>query len=230
LGSSFISLIYQLLPFCQFSYVELLPSIFTLLKNKVSPLSKYITDVDEASGRYNYDCSGFLDYSIQRVMPEAYAELPSSKTNSQRPLAQDFYTLFSSKTKGTVHWKRIRKASDLRGGDIVAWLRPKDNDSKNTGHVMLVRAKPSNNPNQPNEILIPVIDSTSSIHANAKDNRLKGQTGLGTGTIGVITNDSGEPISYHWWGGESRREESTPIAFGRVKQIEVLQSIASICF
>ncbi|NMF60274.1 hypothetical protein [Pseudanabaena yagii] len=176
---------------------------------------QHITDVDEANGRYNYDCSGFLDYSLQRVLPEAYAEIPVSKSKVHRPLAQDFYTLFATQAKETKHWKRIHKASDLRGGDIVAWLRPQDLDSHNTGHVMLVRAKPSLNPDRPNEILIPVIDSTSAPHA--KDSRSKGQTGLGTGTIGIVQNAEGNAIAYYWRGGLSKREEITPIAFGRLK-------------
>ncbi|PZO35262.1 MAG: hypothetical protein DCF19_24275 [Pseudanabaena frigida] len=178
---------------------------------------QHITDVDEASGRYNYDCSGFLDYSLQRVLPEAYAELPISKSKVHRPLAQDFYTLFSSKTQETKHWERIRKASDLRSGDIVAWLRPQDLDSHNTGHVMLVRANPSPNPDRPNEILIPVIDSTSAPHAKDSRSRSKGQTGLGTGSIGIVQNDEGDAIAYYWRGGLSKRKEITPIAFGRVK-------------
>ncbi|TYQ30544.1 hypothetical protein [Pseudanabaena sp. UWO310] len=184
------------------------------LETKQTSTYQHITDVDEASGRYNYDCSGFLDYSLQRVLPEAYGELPVSKSKVHRPLAQDFYALFASKAQETKHWERIRKASDLRAGDIVAWLRPQDLDSHNTGHVMIVRAKPSPNPDRPNEILIPVIDSTSAPHA--KDSRRKGQTGLGTGTIGVVQNAEGEAIAYYWRGGLSKREEITPIAFGRL--------------
>lgn len=183
------------------------------LAAKQTSTYQHFTDVDEASGRYNYDCSGFLDYSLQRVLPEAYAELPISKSKVHRPLAQDFYKLFSSEAPKTKHWERIRKASDLRGGDIVAWLRPQDLDSHNTGHVMLVRDKPSPNPDRPNEILIPIIDSTSAPHA--KDNRNKGQTGLGTGTIGIVQNAEGDPIAYYWRGGLSKRKELTPIAFGR---------------
>jgi hypothetical protein len=186
------------------------------LAAKQTSTYQHITDVDESSGRYNYDCSGFLHYSLQRVFPEAYAELPVSRSKVHRPLAQDFYALFSSKAQETKHWERIRKASDLRAGDIVAWLRPQDLDSHNTGHVMLVRAKPSPNPDRLNEILIPVIDSTSAPHANDSRSREKGQTGLGTGMIGVVQNTEGEPIAYYWRGGLSKREEITPIAFGRL--------------
>ena len=172
------------------------------------------TNVDEATGRFNYDCSGFLDYALQKISPAAYAELPLTKAGSKRPLAQDFYTLFLHTTKASSHWERIRKVSHVHAGDIVSWLRPMDNDSTNTGHVMVVKAQPSLNPNQSDEMLVSVIDSTTSPHA--QDTRRKGQTGLGSGTIGIIINSKGEPIAYHWRGGASKREERTPIAFGRL--------------
>lgn len=172
------------------------------------------TDVDEGSGRFNYDCSGFLDYTLQKISPEAYTEIPISKQSSKRPLAQDFYKLFSHVPKKSVHWERIRKVRHIRAGDIVVWLRPSESDSKNTGHVMVVKAQPSVNPNQTDEFLVPVVDSTSSPHA--QDSRRKGQTGLGSGVIGVIVDSKGEPMAFHWRGGESKREEKTSIAFGRM--------------
>lgn len=173
------------------------------------------TDVDESSGRFNYDCSGFLDYSLQKISPEAYAELPISKPSSKRPLAEDFHTLFSQSAKQSNHWQRIRKVSNVRAGDIVVWLRPIDNDSNNTGHVMVVKSQPTINPQQQDEVLIPVIDSTTSPHD--RDSRSPDQTGLGTGTIGIIINRKGEPLAYHWRGGKSKRAEKTPIAFGRLR-------------
>jgi hypothetical protein len=174
------------------------------------------TDVDEASGRFNYDCSGFLDYALQKVSPLAYAQLPISKPKSRRPLAQDFYNLFSSRsTKSSSHWQHIRKLNNVHAGDVVAWLRPIDNDSNNTGHVMLVKGEPRLNPQRNDEILISVIDSTSSPHA--QDSRRKGQTGLGSGTIGILVNRKSEPIAYRWRGGKSEREEQTSITFGRLR-------------
>jgi len=172
------------------------------------------TDVSEPEGRFNYDCSGFLDYALRHIAREAYAELPISKPRDKRPLAQDFYTLFSGLSQPSVHWQRVRKPMDLVPGDIVSWLRPPDNDSHNTGHVMLVRDTPRLNPREADEVLIPVMDSTRSPHA--QDSRSKDHTGLGTGTIGVIIDAQGLPVSYRWRGGQSKREETTPIAFGRL--------------
>lgn len=173
------------------------------------------TDVDEGAGRFDYDCSGFLDYVLRSVAPDAYKELPVSKPSAKRPLAQDFYALFSGLAQPSGSWSTVPKASELEPGDIVSWLRPPDNDSNNTGHVMLVRAKPSRNPQESDELLVPVIDSTSSPHA--ADSRAKGQTGLGSGTIGLIVDAAGRAVSYRWRGGLSRREEITPIALGRLR-------------
>jgi hypothetical protein len=174
------------------------------------------TDVYEASGRFNFDCSGFLDYALQKVSPSAYAQLPISRPSSRRPLAQDFYNLFSRRTtKSSSHWQHIRKLNHVHAGDIVAWLRPIDNDSNNTGHVMLVRTEPRLNPQRSDEILISVIDSTSSPHD--QDSRHKGQTGLGSGTIGILVDQNDEAIAYRWRGGKSKREEQTSITFGRLR-------------
>ncbi|QKQ75188.1 hypothetical protein [Nostoc sp. TCL240-02] len=170
------------------------------------------TDVDEVVGRFNYDCSGFLDYALQKISQEAYAEVPVSK--SKRPLAQDFYTLFSHPISKLSHWVQIYRVSRLRAGDVVVWLRPPDSDSHNTGHVMVISGKPTAT-SLANERLIPVIDSTSSPHA--QDSRHRKQTGLGTGVIGVIVDSQDKAIAFRWRGGESKQEKETAIAFGRLR-------------
>jgi len=177
------------------------------------------TEVDESAGQFDYDCSGFVDYALKKVAPAAYKELPISKASAKRPLAQDFYNFFSSLTGSSLtgksaHWEAIGKATDLKPGDLVSWLRPPDNDSSNTGHVMLVRAPAQLNPQNPQEVLVEVLDSTTSPHA--QDSRAVGQNGLGSGTIGILTDSVGSALAYHWRGGLSRKEEATPIAFGRL--------------
>ncbi|QLE46652.1 hypothetical protein FD723_41480 (plasmid) [Nostoc sp. C052] len=173
---------------------------------------QHSTDVDEVVGRFNYDCSGFVDYALQKISPQAYAEVPVSK--SKRPLAQDFYKLFSDPTLKPSHWVEISKVSRLRAGDIVVWLRPPESDSHNTGHVMVIGGKPTAT-SQVNERLIPVIDSTSSPHA--QDSRHHKQTGLGTGVIGVIVESTDKALAFRWRGGESKQEKETAIAFGRLR-------------
>jgi len=172
--------------------------------------------VDEAAGRFDYDCSGFLDYALSRVDPEAQRWLPVTSKTKRRPLAQDFHAFFKGLGEaGPGPWRRVRYARHLKPGDIVAWLKAPDSDSHNTGHVMLVREYAYVNPERKDEILVPIIDSTMSAHA--QDSRPKGTTGLGKGLIGILVDGTGRPLSYRWKGGESRRAVETDIVFGRLE-------------
>lgn len=96
---------------------------------------------------------------------------------------------------------------------MVTWLTPEDSDSLNTGHVMIVLDKPTRSPRKPDEWLVKVADSTSSPHA--ADSRTGGANGLGTGTIGLVTDRSGHPTAYYWRGGESTALKRTTIELGR---------------
>jgi hypothetical protein len=172
--------------------------------------------VDEALGRFDYDCSGFLDYALGRVDPEARRCLPVTSRTKQRPLAQDFHAFFKGLGEaGQGPWRRVRLARNLKPGDVVAWLKAPDSDSSNSGHVMLVREHAYVNPARQDEILVPIIDSTLSGHA--QDSRPKGTTGLGRGLIGILVDGDGRPLSYRWRGGESRRAVETDIVFGRLE-------------
>jgi hypothetical protein len=168
------------------------------------------TEVDEQSGEFDYDCSGFLDYALQRIDPAAYRALPVSKT---RPLAQDVVHQIRSGKPGP--WQQVATAAQLRPGDVVSWLTPQDSDSDNTGHVMIVLATPTENARRDNEWLVQVADSTTSPHA--ADSRIGGSpNGLGTGTIGLVADDTGQPVGYYWRGGVSTELKHTVVALGQV--------------
>lgn len=172
--------------------------------------------VDEASGSFVYDCSGFLGYALQRVDPEAYALLPVTSKAKQRPLAQDVYAFFHGlRGEGQGPWKPVRFARNLKPGDVIAWLRPQESDSHNTGHVLVVREHAYANPHRKDEILVPIYDATMSPHAD--DSRATGENGLGKGLIGIIVEGDGRPVAYRWKGGESKHEVETDIAFGRLE-------------
>ena len=47
------------------------------------------TDVDTTAGRYDYDCSGLLDYTIGVVAPDALAQIPTT-ASAGRALAENF--------------------------------------------------------------------------------------------------------------------------------------------
>jgi hypothetical protein len=80
---------------------------------------------------------------------------------------------------------------------------------------MLVRAHAYANPQRADEILVPIIDSTMSPHA--EDSRTKGETGLGSGLIGILVDREGRPVAFHWKGGLSKKAVETPIALGRLE-------------
>lgn len=171
----------------------------------------HTTYVDEKTGTYNYDCSGFVGYALSRAVPGAFNAL-----QHKRPVAADFYDhiVQCGPAPGNGGWMRVVTPLDLLPGDIVVWLKPDASDSTSTGHVMIVTGIPVKNPQRAGEVLVQVIDSTESGHTN--DTRGSGQTGLGKGTIGIMTDTSGLPTGYYWRGGESRLLQKTEIAFGRI--------------
>jgi len=174
------------------------------------------TSVDEAAGRFDFDCSGFLDYALGRVDREALARLPITSKFKKRPLAQDVFHFFEGLPEaGSGPWRPVRHARNLKPGDIVSWLKAADSDSHNTGHVMLVREHAYPNPERRDEILVPILDSTMSPHA--EDSRAKGQNGLGRGLIGILVDSAGRAHSYRWKGGQSKSPVATQIAFGRLE-------------
>jgi hypothetical protein len=172
---------------------------------------QHTIDVDEQAGRFDYDCSGLIDYALNRVNPAAYQALPESQ---DRPLAQDIVTrIRQAGPSAAGPWQQVPRVDQLQPGDLVSWLKPQDSDTHNTGHVMVVLAAPRKSPRD-GEWLVHIADATTSPHA--EDSRPAGTNGLGTGTIGLVTDDAGHPTSYYWRGGVSSHLEQTTIALGRI--------------
>jgi hypothetical protein len=173
---------------------------------------QHTTRVDEASGTFMYDCSGLLDYALGRALPADAGVLPT--TTSTRPLAGDIERYLRQGLTGPIDgWHALARVDELRPGDVVAWLATEDSKTGDTGHVMVVLAMPVANPARPNEWLVQVADSTLNPHA--RDSRKPGDTGLGTGTIGLATDGNGAPVAFYWQGGISDRAKTTEISLGR---------------
>lgn len=169
------------------------------------------TWVDEGNGTYKYDCSGFVGYSLSRADPCAFRVLLHERPNA----AQFYYHLVEfTDAPGKGGWMRLETPLEILPGDIIVWLKPDDSDAKSTGHIMVVAGHPERNPLREGEILVRVIDSTTSGHAD--DTRASGQTGLGKGTIGIMTDQSGLPIGYYWRGGQSKILQETEMLFARI--------------
>jgi len=112
-------------------------------------------------------------------------------------------------------WRRVVRAADLRPGDVVAWKRPADSHSKNTGHTLIVRAPITV---RDDLVEVPIYDSTGLRHGNS-DVRSAGSTsGVGEGTIGLRVNVSGTPIAFRWAMTGRYRDHPTDIALGRVER------------
>lgn len=169
----------------------------------------HTTFVDETRGIFKYDCSGFIDYAMKRADPGAFAALAD-----ERPVTSTFYThvIGSGSIPGRGGWMRILPPRDLRPGDIIVW--PRDSTDDQNGHIMIVAEVPEENPERAGELLVRVIDATSSRHAD--DTRGPGESGLGAGTVGIMTGPSGLAVGYFWRGGESRALQETEMAFARI--------------
>jgi cell wall-associated NlpC family hydrolase len=179
--------------------------------------SKYThsTYVDEGAGTFNYDCSGFVGYALQRAVPEAFFTLQDATVN--RPVAASFEAFFASlEREGPVgRWRSVRRVADLAPGDVIAWLQAPSVPSSNTGHVVIVREPPRRS--TASEWRIAITDSTASPHG-ASDSRAEDDaTGLGTGSIVLVTDDAGAPRAYRWSLWSQSPIVETEIALGHVE-------------
>jgi hypothetical protein len=177
------------------------------LAAKTASTYSHHTHIDEARGSYDYDCSGFVGYALGRAAPDAFAELTTATV--RRPLSKHIVS-FVDGIPAVGHagrWRRLMRAVDLVPGDIVAWLKPADSTSTNTGHVMIVRGAPTPEATRPERVAVPIIDSTAMRHG-ASDSRPVHGSGLGTGTIVLVVDASGAPAHFHWTPGKAREHTS----------------------
>jgi hypothetical protein len=175
------------------------------------------TQVDEALGQFNYDCSGFLKYAIAQSVPDALRSL--QKATVRRPLAKHFVSFITSLPPGKVvgRWRQVEQVTDLAPGDIIAWTKPPTVVSRNTGHVMIVRDTIKLHPKRSNEIIIPIIDSTAARHGSSDSRHQGKKTGLGTGSIILVVDNTGKAIGYRWSRSKKSRKHLTKVALARLE-------------
>jgi hypothetical protein len=174
---------------------------------------QHTTSVDENNGSYFYDCSGLLDYALGRMRPADLKPIPHA---GARPLAGDIEGYLQRGLTGPIEgWQALARVDALGPGDVIAWQATEDSKTGDTGHVMVVLEAPTQNSGRAAEWLVRVADSTLSPHA--LDSRHPGTTGLGTGTIGLVVDESGAPTAFYWRGGVSPQAKPTQIALGRAQ-------------
>ena len=180
--------------------------------------SKYshATLVDERAGRYEFDCSGMAAWVLGRSSPVAQAAV-AYRAKRGRPLARDYYHQIARSMAGRERhgWERVSHVADATPGDVIAWLRPKEIRSPNTGHVAFLLAPPEPVADAPYVYLVRIADA--SRHRHQDDSRAgTGRTGFGRGTILVVASpETGAPVGYGWVGLRSAWVLSTQMAIGR---------------
>jgi hypothetical protein len=78
------------------------------------------TTIDAPSGKFEFDCSGFVGYVLAQSQPRALAELRMA--TKKRPLAKHFVTFFQNLPAESA-WRKIATTSDCRASSAPsnAW-------------------------------------------------------------------------------------------------------------
>lgn len=176
----------------------------------------HATRVNEKTGSYEFDCSGFTAWVLRRSAPRAYAAL-LQWSPSKRPVARDFYFWAASgkpNGKGRA-WINVGRVQDAQPGDVIAWIRPAEVRSPHTGHVAFIVEPPQLLEGSSDAYLVRIADASSYQH-EADSRAETGDTGFGYGTILVMADpESGAPVAYGWFGRRSAWILSTKMAIGR---------------
>jgi hypothetical protein len=168
--------------------------------------------VNEKRGTYKFDCSGMAYWVLRKAAPRAARF--SAQGLERRPLARDFQRRIARIAPGEPKygWQRIEKVRDLEPGDVVAWIKPPEIRSPNTGHIAFVLLPPLRLRGYANAYLLRIADSSRLLHD--EDTRSE-RDGFGFGTILLVADPvSGEPIAYGWVAEKGWTFE-TQIALGR---------------
>ncbi len=171
------------------------------------------TFIDEATGTFNVDCSGLVNFVLEQAVPAAFTTLVQA--SRPRPLAEDYVRLVTSPPPaGTAPWQRVTAASGLVPGDIVSWLEPTVLHSTDTGHVMVVAAPPVV---RSGEVEVLVIDAVSSGHGSTDLRTIHHTTGVGEGTIVLVVDASGAPTGYRWSSDPGDTGYTTLVGLGHLE-------------
>lgn len=173
------------------------------------------TEIDEETGSLKCDCSGLICYVLRHQFPEAYVSVRGMEAQwRKRPFSVTFYETFmaaSEEAPNNSPWQRIRRITDARPGDVLAWRTRSIEEGVSTGHTCMIASVPEEEPD--GRIRVRVIDSTRKTHAN--DTRPGGKLGVGAGDMWFTVNDDDEPEGFYV-NDQSRHSTSNKIAIGRI--------------
>jgi hypothetical protein len=179
--------------------------------------TKYRHDIyiDEASGTYDVDCSGFLSYILGHVAPHHLDAIPLSASET-RLLAHDYFNFFASlPAEITNGWRRIPHLSDARCGDLIAWALPQVDGKGDTGHCFMVAEQPV--AVDATTMAVTAYDASDILHYD--DSRGPDpnpiHTGVGSGVFHLQIDVSGTPVAFQFGPGDPIIPDG--IAIGRIE-------------
>ncbi len=171
------------------------------------------TVVDERRGSYRWDCSGMMNWLLQRsARPRAVASARAARSRAT--------TCGSSPPR---RWpRRVGAPAGSSCAASTSCSRATCSRScapislsKVSGHVGVVVSAPVAVPGWPGVYAVRIVDSTRARHDD--DSRAgDGIGGFGYGTITFGTDDAGAPIGYGWAGTAMPWIVKTRIVLGRV--------------
>ena len=171
------------------------------------------SNIDARAGVFDTDCSGFVDYVLERARPGAYAEVQEATTD--RAVAGSYVTFIAGLSDAQPQWKRILHAKYLVAGDVIAWLIPAGVVSDDTGHVMFVADAPVLSDDGATAI-VPIVDSTDNGHGDADPRSPADPSGVGRGTMVLTLDDDGVPTGYRWSTDADSPAYATKVVMARV--------------
>jgi len=169
---------------------------------------------NDAAGIYKFDCLGFVDHVLMNATPAAYREIGNGANPSIESYAAAFSRL-DTKSPIALLGTRVEHPRDLQPGDVCLWLKPNTLD---TGHMWIIAGEPQVNPKRTDEVMVRIFDSTGTVHSSDSRTGAADKTGLGSGILGFMVDDEGNPVGLYWEGGKSTGagEKDTTIACGRL--------------
>lgn len=170
--------------------------------------------VDETNGNYRFDCLGFVDHVLMNAAPAAYKEIGKGANPSIESYAAAFNKL-DTKSPVALQGTKIVHPADLQPGDVCLWLKPSTLD---TGHMWIIAGEPKINPKRTDEVLVRIFDSTGTVHTDDSRAGSAFKTGLGSGILGFMVDNEGNPVGLYWEGGASTSagEKDTTIVCARL--------------
>jgi len=139
-----------------------------------------------------------------------------ARSKDRRPLARDYYwEIARTRAKAARGWARVERVMDARPGDVVAWLKPPEVRSTNTGHVAFIVEPPEPSRLIDGGYLLRIADASRYYHEDDEREEL-GRSGFGIGTILIVADPvSHAPVAYGWFGERSAWILPAQIAIGR---------------